>query len=130
MSESDTCHLNKTLLTVVYLRNCSPTKAVERNKLDIVARRCILVGYGNEVKGYRLYDPDRKNTFFSRDVKFNESEVGFKESGVVERVELEAADDSHTEGEVDVHVDEAIDMVRQWILVRQVLALLIRQEIL
>ena len=58
----------------------------ERNKLDVVARRCVLVGYGSEVKGYRLYDPDRK-VFFSRDVRFNESEVGFKDFDVVEPVE-------------------------------------------
>ena len=77
------------LSTAVYLRNRSPSKAVEgmtpfeayhgrkpsvenlrafgcvcyahiakdeRKKLDPVARRCVLVGYGTEVKGYRLYD--------------------------------------------------------------------------
>ena len=55
----------------------------ERKKLDVVARRCVLVGYGNEVKVYRLYDPD---------VWFNESEVDFKESSVVEPVELEVDD--------------------------------------
>ena len=75
------------LSTAVYLRNRSPTKAVEgktpfealygkkpnvehlrafgcasyplimkdeRKKLDPVAKRCVLVGYGTEVKGYRL----------------------------------------------------------------------------
>ena len=70
--------------TATYLRNRSPTKAIEgmtpfealygkkpdvshlqafgrvcypldeRKKLDPVARRCVLVGYGTEVKGYRL----------------------------------------------------------------------------
>jgi len=44
----------------------------ERKKLDVVARRCVLIGYGTEVKGYRLYDPDREKAFFNRDVKFNE----------------------------------------------------------
>lgn len=125
----------ETLSTAVYLRNCSPTKAVksvtpfeafhgrkpdvghlrvfgcvcyahiakdERKKLDVIARRCILVGYGSEVKGYRLYDPDRKKVFFSWDVRFNESEVGFKEFSEVEPVELEVDDSSHIEGEEDV----------------------------
>jgi len=56
----------------------------ERKKLDVVARRCVSIGYGTDVKGYWLYDPDQK-VFFSRDVKFSESEVGLKkESGVVE----------------------------------------------
>ena len=52
----------------------------EWKKLDAVARRCVLVGYGSDVKGYRLYDPDRRTVFFSQDVRFNESEVGLKES--------------------------------------------------
>ena len=81
------------LMTVVYLRNRSPTKAVpnmtpfeawhghkpdvshlrvfgcityahierdDRSKPDSKARKCILLGYGTETKGYRLYDTERK----------------------------------------------------------------------
>ena len=80
----------------------------ERKKLDVVARRCVLVGYGSEVKRYRLYDPDWK-VFFSWDVRFNESEVGFKDFDVVEPVELEIDDSSHIGGEVDVDGDDAAD---------------------
>ena len=29
----------------------------ERGKLDSKARKCILLGYGRDRKGYRLYDP-------------------------------------------------------------------------
>ena len=76
----------------------------KRKKLDVVARRSVLIGYGTEVKGYRLYDPDREKVFFSRDVKFNESEVGLKkESSVVEPlgyVELEVSADG-----VDLNAD-------------------------
>ena len=50
----------------------------ERGKLDSKARRCILVGYGEETKGYRLYDPQEKKICFSRDVSFNENECGFE----------------------------------------------------
>ena len=50
----------------------------ERGKLDSKARRCILVGYGEETKGYRLYDPQKKKICFSRDVSFNENECGFE----------------------------------------------------
>ena len=82
----------------------------ERKKLDVVARRCVFVGYGSEVKGYRLYDPDWKIVFFSRDVRFNESEVGFKESGVVEpfsciELEVSVSGDSHNGGEAEVGAD-------------------------
>ena len=60
----------------------------ERKKLDPVARRCVLVGYGTEVKGYRLYDPNRVGKMtYGRDVKFNESEFGIeKESSLEEPI--------------------------------------------
>ena len=50
----------------------------ERKKLDPVAKKCVLIGYGTEVKGYRLYDPSRDRILYSRDVKFNESEFGLE----------------------------------------------------
>ena len=94
------------LSTAVYLRNRSPTKAVEdktpyeawsgdrpnvkhlrvfgciayahvpkdeRRKLDSKSRKCILLGYGAEIKGYRLYDVERGKVLHSRDVIFAES---------------------------------------------------------
>lgn len=93
------------LSTATYLKNRSPTKAVEnvtpyeawtgekpdvshlrvfgcdayahipkdeRRKLDAKSRKCILVGYGETTKGYRLFDPERGKVCLSRDVIFNE----------------------------------------------------------
>ena len=104
--------------TAVYLQNRSPAKAVdgmtpfeavshlrvfgckayahvpkdECGKLDSKASECILVGYGEETKGYRLYDPNKRRICFSRDVSFNESDCGIEldvtPSGV-QYVELE-----------------------------------------
>ena len=45
---------------------------VERQKLDYRAKKCILLGYGTDVKGYRLYSLQQKRVFFSRDVVFDE----------------------------------------------------------
>jgi hypothetical protein len=45
----------------------------ERKKLESKARKCILLGYGTETTGYRLYDPNRARVFHSRDVQCNES---------------------------------------------------------
>ena len=38
----------------------------------MTAKRCVLVGYGTEVKGYHLYDPVQDKVLYSRDVRFNE----------------------------------------------------------
>ena len=35
----------------------------EPKKLDATARKCVLVGYGTEVKGYQLYDPSKRKCF-------------------------------------------------------------------
>ena len=44
----------------------------ERRKFDTKARKCVLFGYGEETKGYRLYDVTEKKIIHSRDVQFNE----------------------------------------------------------
>ena len=92
--------------TAVYLKNRSPTKAVqgmtpfeawhgkkpsvdhlrvfgcdayahipkeERRKSDKKARKCVLLGYRAETKGYRLYDVKDRKIVYSRDVQFNEN---------------------------------------------------------
>ena len=51
----------------------------ERRKLDLKTRKCILLGYGTETKGYRLYDPNQERLFHSRDVMFNEEKCGIEE---------------------------------------------------
>jgi len=60
-------------------------------------KKCIFVGYGNETKGYRLFDTVRQKIIFSRDVVFNEQEYcsgsQFPEEDTSHRVELELSSD-------------------------------------
>ena len=44
----------------------------ESGKFDTKAKICTVLGYGEETKGYRLYDVKEKKVFYSRDVQFNE----------------------------------------------------------
>lgn len=48
----------------------------KRSKFDDKSYRCLLVGYGPN--GYRLWNPEQQTIVYSRDVKFNESVVGFE----------------------------------------------------
>lgn len=46
----------------------------ERKKLDSKAIKCIFLGYGSDVKGYRLYDLAKERMLYSRNVIFNEEQ--------------------------------------------------------
>ena len=135
------------LNTATYLRNRSPTKAIdgmtpfeawtsvkptvkhlrvfgcdafvhipkdERHKLDSKSKKCILLGYGEETKGYRLYDPEKRKVFHSRDVKFNENEEKkapqeSADSDTVYRMELDFSD--NPEMSVEAPVEEPSEVV-------------------
>lgn len=74
----------------------------ERQKLDLKSRKCFLLGYGSETKGYRLYDPTCEQVFFSRDVLFNECDLGIKkETEKREERRFVELDDSSEEECVD-----------------------------
>ena len=51
----------------------------DRKKLDVKSRKFILLGYGTETKGYRLYDLKHAKVLYSRDAIFNESSRGIEE---------------------------------------------------
>ena len=44
----------------------------KRAKFNTKTRKCIMVGYGNVTKGYRLYDAIEGKIIYSHDVQFNE----------------------------------------------------------
>ncbi len=78
----------------------------ERRKLDPKSRKCLLLGYGTATKGYRLYDPQLKKVFYSRDVVFNEKEYGYSNSSIthpktVHIESLEEPEPSDTEGQTE-----------------------------
>ncbi|MCO5571668.1 hypothetical protein L7F22_025415 [Adiantum nelumboides] len=60
--------------TAVYILNRSYTKAVKdmTTKWNAKSQKCIFLGYNEESKGYRLYNPTTKKIVISRDVVFAE----------------------------------------------------------
>ena len=80
----------------------------ERKKLDSKSVKCIFLGYGSDVKGYRLYDTEKGKILYSRDVIFNETQNEVQKEEIVVRQEED--DSSKTETPtIDVfHSDESV----------------------
>ncbi|UYV65931.1 hypothetical protein LAZ67_3005907 [Cordylochernes scorpioides] len=51
----------------------------KRKKFDRRAKRCILVGYSTQSKGYRLWDNDSKQVFITKHARFDENKVGLNQ---------------------------------------------------
>ncbi|KAK9129540.1 hypothetical protein Sjap_010027 [Stephania japonica] len=63
---------NFTSLKVFGCLSFASSYPVSRNKLDQRARKCIFLGFGAGIKGYKLYDLNNYQIFFSRNVIFYE----------------------------------------------------------
>ena len=46
-----------------------------KKKLDAKSEPCVFIGYSDESKAYRLYNPKTKKTLISQDVIFEEGKV-------------------------------------------------------
>ncbi|KAF5771878.1 putative RNA-directed DNA polymerase [Helianthus annuus] len=57
---------------------CFGTVLNESDKFAYHADKCVLIGYSNVKKGYKLWSLDEKKVYFSRDVKFYEHVFPFK----------------------------------------------------
>jgi hypothetical protein len=54
---------------------CTAYAHVDNGKLESRAAKCVFVGYGSGVKGFKLWNPVTKKSLLSRSVVFNESEM-------------------------------------------------------
>ena len=102
----------------------------ERSKLDVKSKTSIFLGYGTNIKGYRLYDVSKHKIFHSRDVIFVEcgrgidvqkeqgrspnidpvqTSHGYPGNGVVELLDMQSVadnDSDHHNSDDDSSIDE------------------------
>ncbi|KAJ0919654.1 putative RNA-directed DNA polymerase [Helianthus annuus] len=64
---------------------CFSTVLNDLDKLSFNAEKCVLIGYSNVKKGYKLWSLDNKKEFYSRDVKFYETVFPFKSSQLTDQ---------------------------------------------
>ena len=61
----------------------------ERCKLDSKANNCVMLGYGTQQKGYRLFDLEHRKVIHSKDVVFDETKIpGLQKETTDKYVEL------------------------------------------
>ena len=60
-----------------------------RTKLDAKSTKCILIGYGDDCKAYRVWDPVTNRVYHSRDIIFDETQIGIKDENVQDIILLE-----------------------------------------
>ncbi len=67
---------------------------VQRRKLDLKSRKCVMLGYGSNQKGYRLYDLNDLKIIHCRDVVFDEQTLpGIQSEKELSSVPVELAVD-------------------------------------
>ena len=90
----------------------------ERSKLDSKSRKCILLGYGSTVKGYRLYDMEKQRICHSRNVQFDEAtarfnEVSWNQSETEESIKVHSWETASTSGETEEEGEQMTESIRQ-----------------
>ena len=65
--------------------------------LTLKSNKCVFLGYGSDVKGYRLYNLSNNNIIHSRDVIFNESDrISFEKELLDIPKQLSSNEDSNS----------------------------------
>src|SRR4030081_1093696 len=62
-------------------------------KLDTKSIKCILVGYGNDCRVYHVWNPKNDKVFYSRDIVFDETQIGIQDIIIEDTSLLDIDDD-------------------------------------
>ena len=82
----------------------------ERGKLDSKTKKCTLLGYGSVRKGYRVFNHLTQKVLYSRNVLFNEQEMGQppveEEEPSLHPLELDFVDESDSDKDEEESTNE------------------------
>jgi len=66
----------------------------KRYKLESKSKKCLFIRFTKGVKGFRLWDPEKRSAFTSRDVVFDKELILRKKSETEDKVQGGASDSS------------------------------------
>ena len=78
----------------------------KRNKLESKSKKCIFIGFTKGLKGFRLWDPEKRRAFTSRDVIFDEDSMLREKSETEDKAQDEASDSLVNTQEKEVEFSE------------------------
>jgi len=78
---------------------CSFVDGPKRNKLEFKSKKCIFIGFTKGVEGFRLWDPEKKSAFTSRDVVFDEDSMLREKPETKDKAQGGASNSSATDTE-------------------------------
>ena len=64
--------MNYSTLQVFGCPTYSLVDSQKKNKLEFKSKKCIFIEFTEGVKGFRLWDPEKRSAFTSKDVIFDE----------------------------------------------------------
>ena len=79
----------------------------KRNKLESKSKKLIFIGFTKRVKGFRIWDPEKKSAFTSRDVVFDEESILREKSETEDKTQGGASDSSTDTQEKEVELSES-----------------------
>jgi len=79
----------------------------KRNKLESKSKKCIFIEFTKGVKGFRLWDPEKRSVFTSRDVVFDEESMLREKSETEDKAQGGASDSSTDTQEKEVEFSDS-----------------------
>jgi len=86
--------VNYSILQIFSCPTYSLVDSQKRSNMDSKSKKCIFIVFTKGVKGFRLWNPEKKSAFTSRDVVFDKNSMLLEKSETENKTQGEASDRS------------------------------------